>query len=138
MFVCTCVRTCTRVCVRVFVYVCVCGGGAWMCTHVCVCVFVMCVYTYSRVQHAKLECAHSLQAHDRDPTSASILHYVTVIDCIYMPSLHASLSLLLRTTLSPFAHVYSILSSWLLALTWLLWACSGHSLVYLRNDNYQP
>ena len=64
--------------------------------------------------------------------------YVTVIDCIYMPSLHASLSLLLRTTLSPFAHVYGILSSSLLALTWLLWACSGHSLVYLRNDSYQP
>ena len=51
-----------------------------MCMHVRV--FVMCVYTYSAGQHAKLKCAHSSQAHERDPTSASI--------CIMLPSVICS------------------------------------------------
>ena len=88
MFVCTYEHARTHVFVCVCARECVCGGGGgggggrctWMCMHVCV--FVMCVYTYSAEQHAKLECAHSSQAHERDPTSASI--------CIILPSVICS------------------------------------------------
>ena len=84
---------------------CVCGGGgevhidvhARVC--VCVCVFVVWVYTYSAGQHAKLECAYSSQAHERDPTSASI--------CIILPSVICSSVVMIKFTM---VKIYNVLS----------------------------
>ena len=82
---------------------CVCvvvggGGGVRMDVHARVCVFVMCVYTYSAEQHAKLECAHSSQAHERDPTSASI--------CIILPSVICSSVVMIKFTM---VQIYNVL-----------------------------
>ena len=82
---------------------CVGGGGAHgcacTCVCVCVCVFVVWVYTYSAGQHAKLECAHSSQAHDRDPTSASI--------CSMLPSVICSSVVMIKFIM---VKIYSVLS----------------------------
>ena len=93
-----------HVCVCGFVHLNVCGGGGGgrctlMCMHVCVCVFVVWVYTYSAGQHAKLECAHSLQAHERDPTSASI--------CIILPSVICSSVVMIKFIM---VKIYNVLS----------------------------
>ena len=98
MTVCVCVGGgggCT------WMYVCVCGGGVHMDVHarVCVCVFVVWVYTYSAGQHAKLECAHSSQAHDRDPTSASI--------CSMLPSVICSSVVMIKFIM---VKIYNVLS----------------------------
>ena len=93
VFVCVCVCVCARECV--------CGGGGgrctWMCMHVRV--FVMCVYAYSAGQHAKLKCAHSSQAHEQDPTPASI--------CIMLLSVICSSVVMIKFIM---VQIYNVLS----------------------------